>query len=228
MFERAFGIYSLLKIENVMYPAVLLSAAFLDMACARVLFVAKQGKLYARRNELTFYGLVALFVFTGLLGYMQPGVFWPGRLPYDYYYRAGRVFQGMPALAIPRAENIALPSEKIQTIRSVVKYIKDNTTRDEPIYVFPYSPMYYFLTDRESPTKYEPVYSFLKKTRQEVINELEEREVKFVVYVERDPLFGISTEVSFPEICEYFKDSYEIEKEFGDTKILRRRQKAAS
>jgi hypothetical protein len=223
MFQRAFGIYSLLKIKNAFCPAVLLSAAFLDMAWGRIRLLVEERRVFVQRGELAFYVLAAIFVFGGLSGYTQPQVFLPGRRACDYYYGVGKVYMGMPALDIPRAKNISLPMEKVQTIRKVVKYIKDNTAADEPIYVFPYSPVYYFLTDRESPTKYEPHYSILKETRQEVIKELEEREVKFIVYVERGPLFGITTETSFPEICDYISNSYELDKNFGDTKILRRR-----
>jgi hypothetical protein len=57
-----------------------------------------------------------------------------------------------------------------------------------------------------------------------MIEELEEQEAGFMVYVEHWPVFGISTETAFPEICEYIR-TCEIEKEFGDTKILRRRQR---
>jgi hypothetical protein len=228
MFQRAFGLYSLVKIKDVMYPVVLLAAAFLDMAFTRVRFLASERRLAAQKVELAFCGAAFVFVVTGIIGYMQPAAFHPGSLPRKYYSLAEKVFpRYMSDLDIPRARNIAIPSQRAQEVRDAVKYVQDNTTPDEPIYVFPYLPIYYFLADRESPTKYEPIYSILKETREDVVKQLEDAGVKFVIYMDGWSLSDISANVAFPEIWEYLMNAYEVEKEFGDTKILRRKQEAA-
>jgi hypothetical protein len=57
------------------------------------------------------------------------------------------------SLDLPRAP-VMLPLHAAQSYRGVVDYIQARTSPGEPIFVFPVAPMFYFLTDRPNPTRY--------------------------------------------------------------------------
>jgi len=222
MFQRAFGIYALLKIKNVIYPLIILSIGYLDIAWPRVLRLIKNRNMHGRKVEILLYTVLLAFIACGLCGYSQQRAFWPGRPP--HFYRAElKCNRNFVALDFSRAENIFLPPKVAYKTKMIVEYIKQNTESDEPIYVFPYSPMYYFLADRPSATKYPVVCTISKEYREQVVKELEEKEVNCIIYIVHWPLLGVSTKIRFPEIHDYIHENYQVERRFDDTIILKRK-----
>ncbi len=227
MFQRAFGIYSLMKIKNVLYPIFILTAAHMDLFWSKGRFSTVCRKEMHRKIEIFFYASCALFILFGLVGYFQPRVFWPGTRPHTHYLQRGELWKSYSPIDVSRAENIQLPLPVAQMVREVVEYIKGHTSPDEPVYVFPYAPMYYFLTERESPTRYPVVYAITKDIREQTVRSLQDEGVRYVVYAYSTPALGVSTEEKFPEIDSYIRNAYKVERRFGDTTILRLKERPA-
>jgi hypothetical protein len=202
---------------------VILSAGYLDMVWPRIGLLLKD-KVPGRTIEVLAYGIILALVSGGLFGYSQ----WPGYLPAAppyIYHKTRKLFnRGYLPLALPRAQNVYAPSDEAPEIHLVVNYIQQQTKPDEPIYVFPFSSMYYFLADRLSPVKYPVAHTATRDNREEVVRELEEEKVNFIVYVQQPPSMGITPETRYPEIAKYILDNYEVKKKFPHTLILRRKE----
>jgi hypothetical protein len=127
-------------------------------------------------------------------------------------------------LDLPRARNVYVPPEQADEIRCVVNYIKEKTTPDEPVYVFPFSPTYYFLADRMSPVKYPVAHTTTREYREQVIEKLEEKEVPYVIYIMQEPSLGLTPEMRYPEITDYIFRDYAPEKRCARTIISRRKE----
>jgi hypothetical protein len=222
VFQRVFGIYSLLKARYALYPALILAVGYADMAWLRGLQIVKCRTVSGRRTEIILYALFLLFVCSGLYGYSHRRAFLPSKPPLAY--RSTLSARGKyAAIDIPRAENIHIPPAQARKVAQVVKYIKQNTQPGEPIFVFPYSPMYYFLTNRPSATRHPPIYSILRKTREEIVRELDDRKINYVIYVQESFVWGISAEAAFPEIVDYLNEEYQPISTFQDTVVLVRK-----
>jgi len=225
IFQRSFGIYSLLKIKNVIYPIIILCIGFLDMAWVRMHYERNKASIHSRIIEVPFHIALFIFITCGLYAYSQPlRGFVPGLPPYKYLSGliAGYTNRYVP-LNIARAENIYMPPEWAKKTKLIVEYVKKNTVPDEPIFVFPHSPMYYFLTDRPSVTKYPVIYAIPKKYREQIIEKLDEGKVKYIIHIDdHRPHMDIMISRRFPKIVDYIKKNYKVEWRYGDTLILKR------
>ena len=225
MFQRAFGIYYLFQIRTVIYPLVVLSIGYLDMAWPRTSCLIKKRSVAGRKVEILLYAVLLVFIAFGLYGYSQGRGFWPGRYLRIYLARL-KDNESYIALNLSRAKNVYLPPERAYETNAVVEYIKRKTRPDEPIYVFPYSPMYYFLADRPSPVKYPVIYTITRKYREQVLGELKEKRVEYIIYVEQRHLSGVTTEMRYPEIVDYIHENYQPVRRFDNTTISRRKDQA--
>jgi hypothetical protein len=225
MFQRGFGIYSLMTIKNVLYPLMLLSIGYLDMIWPRARLLISNKGMRSRYIEILLYAALVAFIISGLLGYAGFRAYSPSRPPYAYLAGLSERNEDYVSLDLPRAEGVRMPPERASITKIVVEYITWKTRPDEPIFVFPYSPMYYFLTDRSSVIKHPAHYVILRKTREQTIKELDERRTRYIIYIQQKPFLGVSTEMSFPEIVEYINENYQIERRLDDTLILRRKHR---
>lgn len=223
IFLRAFGIYSPFKIKDVIYPLIILSTGYLDMAWTRVYGrTRKKIGITCNTVEALIYAVLFIFIASGFIGYSQRG--FPGLRPYEYRasIRDGDKKKFEP-LNINHANNIYLPPGWAKKTRHVVEYIKQNTDYDEPIFVFPYSPMYYFLTDRQSASKYPVIYAITKEYREQIVKELDDKKVQYIIHPHKPMLLiGMTSEERFPEITEYIRNNYRDEWRDDDTVILKR------
>ena len=102
-------------------------------------------------------------------------------------------------------------------LKEAIQYIQDNTLPDEAIFVLPYHSLFYFLSERQNPTRFPilwPVKIF-PAMDEEIIEALDTGPVEYLV---KFPIVlpGIgSFEEYAPEIAEYVTNNYAIEKKFG-------------
>ncbi len=225
MFQRGFGIYSLMTIKNVLYPLMILSIGYLDMVWPRVRILISNKGMHSRYVEMLLYAALVAFIISGLLGYSGFRAYSPSRPPYDYLAGLSERSENYVALDLPRARGVYIPPERAYITKTVVDYITWKTAPDEPIFVFPYSPMYYFLADRPSASKYPAIYAIPQKYREQVVEELEKKKVNYIIYVTRGPFLGLTIDTRFPEIQSYLGKNYQTEKSFDDTFILRRKHR---
>jgi hypothetical protein len=87
------------------------------------------------------------------------------------------------ALEVPGA-NLLVPASTRDAVGGVVSYIRERTSPDESIFVYPTLPMFYFLADRPNATRFGHVYpgAATAEEQLEIISRLEARRVRYVVW----------------------------------------------
>jgi hypothetical protein len=83
-----------------------------------------------------------------------------------------------------RGASLLVPASTRDAVGGVVSYIRERTSPDEPIFVYPTLPMFYFLADRPNPTRFGHVYpgSATLEEQLEMIVSLDARQVRYVVW----------------------------------------------
>ena len=100
-------------------------------------------------------------------------------------------------------------------ITEIVGFIEEKSKKDDYIFVFYNASMFYFLTDRQNPTRYinlAPDLSLGEEREKEVINNLKEKKVKVIITHERPDSWGN------PLITDFILKNYRKQKqiyEFG-------------
>jgi hypothetical protein len=113
-----------------------------------------------------------------------------------------------------------------------LKFLINNTTPGDYVYVHPYYPMYYFLADVRNPTRYSAVYYCSDAQAKEVIENLKSKRVKYVL---SDKMISIAhLQTWFPKyehptggdlrLEQYLKDHYEVIGAENGFDILQRRE----
>lgn len=92
---------------------------------------------------------------------------------------------------------IVLTPTRRQQIRGIVDSVTEHTARGEPIFVAPYAPSLYLLTERPNATRYDHVLPGLDEAIEgEIVAELASREVRIVVALNH--AFDGREELRFP------------------------------
>lgn len=155
-------------------------------------------------------------------------------LPFVFYYEMntnhgfyagsiGAMKKETALLRLNRLEVYTRP-EEAQWLRGVVHYIKANTRKGDPIFALPLNPVFYYLTDRVNPTKYDWILpGMLDEEKQgEVVEILTANKPKLIVYVDI-PIDG-KEERRFnnyaPLIYNFIVKNYRLEELFGFFQIL--------
>lgn len=106
----------------------------------------------------------------------------------------------------------------------LIKYISDNTTPDESIFVYPWKPELYFLTDRNNATKFDTPYSFFTEQYQiQMIDQIKVNNPKFIVYNSNMNFAGM-TPSSLPMVKNYIENNYNVIEKFGDDNVMTLKQ----
>jgi len=131
-------------------------------------------------------------------------------------------FVSIPGLK--RAGVLFTPYDAENILR--IKSVLENITRPgEEVYFFPNDALYYFLFNRNNPTRYPLSYwAITRENRLEIIGDLEKKRVRYIVYT-HDPLFRcdkIPEHVQLPEVVNYIKNKYEVIHEVGIVTFLKR------
>ena len=111
----------------------------------------------------------------------------------------------------------------LDTTTRAVSYLKEHLRADELFFALPYEPLYYFLTDKRSPTRQMIFFDYLRITTEqekEVLDDLERKNIRWVLLSNRQ----VSTEAGLgtlgktycPLIGEYIGNNFETVAEFGD------------
>jgi hypothetical protein len=109
-----------------------------------------------------------------------------------------------------------LPNDEIE----VVQFIKENTSESNSIFVYPWNPEIYFLTERQNATRhYTPYAFFSEEYQQEMISELEANNPKYIIY-NSEMKFNNMTPGSLPIVDDYILENFEEVESFGSYKIM--------
>lgn len=102
----------------------------------------------------------------------------------------------------------------------LITFIRSSTQPLDKIFVFPWSPELYFLTDRNNATKFDTPYAFFTRIHQEdMVAQLKANKPKFVIYNPQMVFAGMVPD-SLPIANEYIKKNFVAVKQFGPNQIL--------
>ena len=147
-----------------------------------------------------------------------------GFLIRERYNRLKNYFPEKSGLASQeRIGNIKIPEDQLKTIIEVKNYIEENTNKADFIYDFANQGAYYFLLDRPSPTKYfNVVYSSTVEMQNEVIDELEKKKPKVVIFSTGtiyDGIDGIPSSKRHKIVYNYIIKNYSFAKLINGTSL---------
>ena len=130
----------------------------------------------------------------------------------------------MNQLALERAGvNIGNRPEWINAVTQTTRFLEQNLRRDELFFALPYDPLYYYLTDKKSPTRQLIFFDHIHITpeqEKEIITELEKNKVNWVVISSRlkssETGLGTFGEAYGPLIASYIYGHFMRVAQFGD------------
>jgi hypothetical protein len=104
-------------------------------------------------------------------------------------------------------------------LEAVTGYITLNTTSQDYILVVPYDAMYYVLTGRDNPSRYNQFLTDFDKTQQEgVIKSLKEKNVRYIIYRNTS---WMNFHDTAPEIDGYIQSNYAPDYTVGSISVYR-------
>lgn len=116
---------------------------------------------------------------------------------------------------------IFLKNDRIREFSEVSDYIEKNTGRDDFIYIFPRGPYYYLANRRNATTHYDFSLVYTRQMRQELINDIEEKRVKFII----NPIiwFPDMNNLLFTrEMEDYVNTNFTLDRKIYNTLIFKR------
>ncbi|MFH1361003.1 MAG: hypothetical protein ABIJ41_08275 [Candidatus Omnitrophota bacterium] len=118
---------------------------------------------------------------------------------------------------------MANPCDWIMTVKLTTSYLTEHLDKNELFLALPYDPIYYFLTNKESPTRQLIFFDHInipKEQEQEIIRELEKKNVHYIVLSSRlrSPAPGIGTfgETYCPVLAKYIDENFKVVAQFGN------------
>jgi len=111
-----------------------------------------------------------------------------------------------------------------ETLRNIYSFLETNTTPGEYTYFFPNEAAYYFLFNRNNPTRYFGAYhAVTRKQRRELVGDLEKNRPKYVIYsLKTWRLDSILENRQVPEVLEYLSKQYRPDTNLSGVLILKR------
>lgn len=177
-------------------PVFILVAFIVDALIKRI--SQRKGLMYAVSGALSILLVVYLFQSITLASFVVT------------HYSA--------KLEGPRA-NIYLMQNDRDSLAEALRFISENTSSDDPIFVVPYHSLFYFLSDRPNPTRYEnlwPVKAF-DNMDQEIIKDLEEKKVQYIIeFPQKHAVIG-SYRSFDPDMAWYIEYNYAVERTIGNS-----------
>jgi len=112
-----------------------------------------------------------------------------------------------------------------ERLKRISRFLQENTTPGEYTYFFPNEAGYYFLFNRNNPTRYPCAFhAATRAQRVELIGDLEQKKPKYIVHsLSTAHIDGITEEIQVPEVVAYLKREYVLDSEQGDILILKRK-----
>ncbi len=137
---------------------------------------------------------------------------------------------------------ITNPPDWFFTIHRTTEFLNNTLKENETFFALPYDALYYFLTNKESPTRQLNFFKHANISRKQeikIIGELEKKNIQYVLLSSRcdssyDPVLGTLGKTSCPLIATYIIENFEVIQTIGSwsgepgwawnhgTKILKR------
>jgi hypothetical protein len=126
--------------------------------------------------------------------------------------------------SLPEIKGLIVPSEQAATLLAAVRFVRANTAPDEPIFVYPSSPLVYVASDRPNPTRFTHLYPGAASAPelQGVIAALDQMPVRLVVVSGAELAFWGPPAGNQP-LEAYLAAAYREVARFGSYRVLMRR-----
>jgi hypothetical protein len=210
--------YSNESIDKIFHPALLLMMLLIDGVIVEII----SGRNIARTgNSVLLAGLIlvslSLFVNAGMI-----------RLKLNHsktiLMPEHKLFRVTITKKIDRA-GIFFDSVTASSILLIQDFLEKNTKPGDYVYFFPNEAAYYFLFDRDNPTRYAISYfAVTKDQRKDLIADLEKNRPAYVVHSKSTwRVDNIREDVQVPEVVDYIDDNYRVHLNTEHILILKRK-----
>jgi hypothetical protein len=131
---------------------------------------------------------------------------------------------GVSIPRLERAGGIFFEGDLAASILKIGNFLEVNTRPGEYVYFYPNEAAYYFLFNRNNPTRYAISYfAATSRHRRELVADLERHKPRFVVEsLTTWRIDGIPAEVQVPEVDAYIRHAYKTYLDLGEIVILKR------
>lgn len=128
-------------------------------------------------NKTKYYKLFLLFTIISILLGFYLTIF------REYYRYQSPYFSQNTTLNLPRTKNIRIDKPLADDLTSLYKFIQSKTSSNDYIFSYPFSPMLYFIFERNNPSKYSIYYPgyLTEKQEKEVVSEIKSKNVKYII-----------------------------------------------
>lgn len=209
---------------KVFPPTFILLALQMDslaaaMRCSQKIYMKLGHAIFA----LIILGTLSVALFSGpsILGHnMEDTVERLIRFPQMHSVKP----TGVPVHDIGRGGVLYDPATAKDMIR--IKNFLDTYARDDRyVYFFPNEAAYYFVFNKQNPTRYAYAYhAATSAQRRELISDLEKKKPRFIVYsLNTWRVDGIPETVQVPEVVDYIRQKYDTFSDLGGVIILQRK-----
>jgi hypothetical protein len=142
---------------------------------------------------------------------------------FDFRTKWALVESGSKVLNLERC-NVFFDYNTALSISSINKFLEINTKPRDYVYFFPHEPAYYFVFDRNNPTRYAGSYfAITSEQRRELVADLDNKTPKYVIYsLKTWRIDNIMEDIQVPEVVKYLKEKYSPILKLGDILILER------
>jgi hypothetical protein len=169
-------------------------------------------------------------------GPMRRFVGWSSVAAVAIYFAASAValhlYLGVPRAPVHTARGtVWVESETATLWNDIIDHTRRELSADDRIFVFPYFPLFYFMSDQEHPSRYVALGPGLPGTEaeDEIIHQLEDEEIQFLLNASGVQYPGLERfENAYPRLHHYLTSRYIVEREFEGSfgpyaQFLRRR-----
>jgi hypothetical protein len=201
--------YSQESIHKVFHPALLLLFLFFDAA----LNGARMQKGISKILHAVL--LLMLTIFTLALATQSSflrGMLDAAKARLDPEYKLSRVALGVAVPSLTRG-GVYYDEITAASLVTIQDFLERNTRPGEYVYFFPNEAAYYFLFDRNNPTRYAISYfAITTDQRRDLVAELEQKKPTYIVYSKSTwRVDNIQEDIQVPEVVQYITHMYRIE-----------------
>lgn len=131
-----------------------------------------------------------------------------------------------PGYQVPSIERggVLYDAKTASALVAIRDFLEANTQPGDYVYFFPNEAAYYFLFNRNNPTRYSFSYTAVTTAqRKELVDDLEKKKPQYVVYSRNTwRVDDIMEDVQVPEVVRYLQDNYRTYQDLGDVVIQKR------
>jgi len=130
---------------------------------------------------------------------------------------------GSQLVSLKRA-GVYFDTETVPTLKRLHSFLEANTRPSDYVYFFPNEAAYYFLFNRNNPTRYAIAYfAITRDQRHEIVRDLERRKPAYLVYsLDTWRIDNIGEDIQVPEVVKYLQTRYRVVENWGTMAIGKR------